>query len=172
MGALGFSAAAAAAAAGSGSCVEELLRAVTYKQVQATADGTNNFAIDTPPVTDGRYWVVFAAAGVRLNGGGAGNAFGGLFLMRPDAVGAPAPAAAALSDFEGVQIDAPSTVSGGTISGGANSVSIDRKIIVPPKWFLRFMSTGTPVPGAGGVYALRLAYAELPLTFDALDVVG
>jgi hypothetical protein len=95
-----------------------------------------------------------------------------LFLMRPDAVGAPAPAAAALSDFEGVQIDAPSTVSGGTISGGANSVSIDRKIIVPPKWFLRFMSTGTPVPGAGGVYALRLAYAELPLTFDALDVVG
>src|SRR5215468_3326499 len=114
MDALGFSAAAAAAAAGSGSCVEELLRAVTYKQIQTTADGISNFAIDTPPVTDGRYWVVLAAAGVRLNGGGAGNAFGGLFLMRPEAVGSPAAAAAALSDFEGVQIDAPSTVSGGT----------------------------------------------------------
>jgi hypothetical protein len=170
MGALGFG--AAAAAAGSGSCVEELLRAVVYKQVQTTADGIKNFAIDTPPVTDGRYWVVFAAAGVRLSGGAAANAFGGLFLMRPDAVGAPVFDAATLSDFEGVQIDAPSAVSGGTVSGGANSIQIARKVIVPPKWFLRFMSTGTPVPGAGGVYALRLAYAELPLTFDALDVIG
>jgi hypothetical protein len=167
MGSLGFG---AAAAAGSGSCVEELLRAVTYKQIQFTADGINNFAIDSPPVTDGRYWVVFAAAGVRLSGG-AGNAFGGLFLMRPEAQGSPAPAAVAFTDFEGVQIDAPNSVSGGSVSGGANSVLIARRIIVPPKWFLRFMSTGSAAPGAGGVYALRFAYAEMPLSFDSLDVL-
>jgi len=29
-----------------------------------TADGINNFAIDSPQVPDGRYWVVFAASGV------------------------------------------------------------------------------------------------------------
>jgi hypothetical protein len=167
-GSLGFGSAGAAAAA-AGTCIEEVMRAVAYKQIQLTADGINNFAIDSPQVPDGRYWVVFAAAGVRLTGG-VGNAFGGLFLMRPDAQGSPAPLAAAFSDFEGVQIDLPNTVSGGTVSGGANSVLIGHRIIVPPKWFLRFMSTGN-APGAGGVYALRFVYAELPLSFDSLEVL-
>ena len=152
-------------------CMEEFLKSVQYKQVTgAPTDGINNFAVDTPPVPDDRYWVVFAAAGVHLTGGAANPAFGGLFLMRPEAVGAPAAAAGALSDFEGVQIDSPNEVSGSLLSGGANSVSIGRRIIVPPKWFLRLMSTGN-APGAGGVYALRFVYADLPLSFDSLEVL-
>jgi hypothetical protein len=147
-----------------GSCMEEMLRAMQYMSLLGTGSPNNPFAIDTPQVPDGHYWFVHALSVEFVSGAGSSNA--NILLMPPNLAGAPAN----ISVTDGVRIDSQNAVSGGTVQINPNGVSVQRNFVIPPRWFVRFLGK----QGAGGPaqYAMRLVYAELPLSFDSLELLG
>ena len=147
-----------------GSCMEELLRAMQYKAFPGTGQPSAAFSIDTPAVPDGHYWFVHALGVEFTSGSGSSNA--NILLMPPNLAGAGANFAVT----DGVRIDSQNAVSGGTVQINPNGVSVQRNVVVPPRWFIRFLGK----QGAGGpaTYEMRIVYAELPLSFDALELLG
>ncbi len=104
--------------------IGDLLRDVQYRTFDGITDGVNNIAIDTPPVPADMYWVLLGASGT------AAATIPGyaIFLMPPQFKGSPAPVVNDKFAHSGVRIDS-----------GLNIAAIDRRIIVPPGWFLRLL---------------------------------
>jgi hypothetical protein len=125
----------------------DLLRSIQYRSFDATTDGVNNLVIDTPPVRADMYWVLLEASATA-----AALVPGyGLFLMPPHLKDSAAPN---VNDkfHPGVRVDS-----------GLNIVAIDRRIIVPPGWFLRLASFGgNAAPAAALHIGLFLAFVESP----------
>jgi hypothetical protein len=148
----------------SGSCMEEILRAMQYRAFGGTGTPNNPFAIDTPQVPASSYWFIHALSVEFLSGAGSANA--NILLMPPNLAGAPAD----LAVTAGIRIENQNAVSGGTVQLNPNGTSLARNIVVPPRWFVRFLGK----QGAGGPanYEMRLMFAELPLSFDARDLLS
>jgi hypothetical protein len=156
-----------------GSCMEELLRAMQYREIIGVTDGASQLVVDSPQVPTNSYWFVMAASLTRLPGGNTSGIFGGLFLMAPTLAGSAGPETGnGIHNSRGVQVDVPNPISFGSLSGGANSILTGRGIVVPPGWFLRFANDGSSTaPAAGARVVMCLAFAELPLSFDALELL-
>jgi hypothetical protein len=155
------------------SCMESVLRAMQYLTFLSGPQAASaNFVIDTPPVKAGSYWFVHALAVESINGVGQSNA--NILLMPPSLVAAGLsgsfgnPAKNAVVD--GVRIDNQNAVTGGTVSGNPNGLTVARNVVVPPGWFIRFQGFQNLTPG--GQYAMKVMFAELPLSFDALELLG
>src|SRR5260370_33770345 len=73
-----------------------------------------------------------------------------IFLMPPQFKGSAAPVVNDKFAHSGVRIDS-----------GLNIAAVDRRIIVPPGWFLRLASFGgNPAPAAGLPIGLPLAFVQ------------
>jgi hypothetical protein len=134
----------------------DLLRSIQYRSFDAVTDGVNNVVIDTPPVRSDMYWVVLEASATAA----AVIPGYGLFLMPPQLKDS---AASAVNDkfHQGVHVDS-----------GLNIVAIDRRIIVPPGWFLRLASFGGAAPAAALHIGLFLAFVESPhLSSEAIELL-
>lgn len=139
--------------------IGDLLRDVQYRTFDATTDGVNNIAIDTPPVRADMYWVILAASATS-----AATIPGfSIFLMPPHLVGSPAPTVNDKYAHTGIRIDS-----------GLNIAAIDRRIIVPPGWFVRLASFGGNVAPAAGIHiGLLLAFVESDqLTAEAVELLA
>ncbi len=132
--------------------IGDLLRDVQYRTFDGLTDGVNNIAIDTPPVPADMYWVLLAASAT------AAATIPGfaIFLMPPQFKGSDKFA------HSGVRIDS-----------GLNIAAIDRRIIVPPGWFLRLASFGGNVAPAAALHiGLLLAFVESDqLTAQAAELL-
>ena len=138
--------------------IGDLLRDVQYRTYDGTTDGINNIAIDTDPVRADMYWVVIGASAT------AAATIPGfaIFLMPPHLKGSAAPTVNDKFAHPGVRIDS-----------GLNIAAIDRRIIVPPGWFLRLASFGgNPAPAAALHIGLLLAFVESDqLTAEAVSLL-
>ena len=138
--------------------IGDLLRDVQYRTFDGLTDGVNNIAIDTPPVPADMYWVLLGASATA-----AATIPGfGIFLMPPQFKGSPAPIVNDKFAHSGVRIDS-----------GLNIAAIDRRIIVPPGWFLRLASFGGNVAPAAALHiGLLLAFVESDqLTAQAAELL-
>ncbi len=126
--------------------IGDLLRSIQYRSFDATTDGANNIVVDTPAVRADMYWILLGASGTA-----AALVPGyGIFLMPPNLVGAPAPPVGDKFQGGGVRIDS-----------GLNIAAIDRRIIVPPGWFVRLASFGGGAAPAAALHiGLFLAFVE------------
>lgn len=124
--------------------IGDLLRSIQYRAFDGVTDGVNNIAIDTTPPRSDTYWVLLEASATAA----AVVPGYGLFLMPPQLTGSGAPN---VNDkfHQGVRVDS-----------GLNIVAIDRRIIVPPGWFLRLASFGGAAPVAALHIGLFLAFVE------------
>jgi hypothetical protein len=138
--------------------IGDLLRAIQYRSFDGTTDGVNNIAIDTPPVKADMYWVLLGASATSA----AVIPGYALFLMPPQFVGSSAPTVNDKFAHPGVRIDS-----------GLNIVAIDRRIIVPPGWFLRLASFGGNVAPVAALHiGLLLAFVESDqLTAEAASLL-
>ncbi len=138
--------------------IGDLLRDVQYRTFDGLTDGVNNIAIDTPPVPADMYWVLLGASAT------AAATIPGfaIFLMPPQFKGSPAPVVNDKFAHSGVRIDS-----------GLNIAAIDRRIIVPPGWFLRLASFGGNVAPAASLHiGLLLAFVESDqLTAQAAELL-
>jgi hypothetical protein len=151
---------------------QELLSVLAYREYAVVTDGVKQPVIDTDPVARGSFWYVMAGS-VTLLPGAAGALLGGVFLMPPELKTAAGPesSAATVHTSFGVQVNTPNPTSSDSIAGGAKSLLLNG-IVVPPGWFLRWASDNSGVaPAAGIKIGFFLAYAELPLSFDALELL-
>jgi hypothetical protein len=138
--------------------IGDLLRDIQYRTFDGFTDGVNNIAIDTPPVRADMYWVLLAASAT------AAATIPGysIFLMPPHLVGSAAPVVNDKFAHPGIRVDS-----------GLNIAAIDRRIIVPPGWFLRLASFGGNVAPAAGLHiGLLLAFVESDqLTAEAVSLL-
>jgi hypothetical protein len=140
------------------STVGDLLRSIQYRSFDALTDGVNNVVVDTPVVRADMYWVLLGASGTA-----AALVPGyGIFLMPPQLVGAQAPPVGDKFQGGGVRIDS-----------GLNIAAIDRRIIVPPGWFVRLASFGGGAAPAAALHiGLFLAFVESPqLSSEAISLL-
>src|SRR5260370_19282220 len=124
--------------------IGDLLRDVQYRTFDGLTDGVNNIAIDTPPVPADMYWVLLGASAT------AAATIPGfaIFLMPPQFKGSAAPVVNDKFAHSGVRIDS-----------GLNIAAVDRRIIVPPGWFLRLASFCVKRrPAAGRPIGLLLSF--------------
>lgn len=153
------------------SCLEEALRAMQYREyIFSLAAVSTGFKIDSDTVKDGCFWYVLACCVESISPGVTGQSNANILLMPPNSVGAPVQGGAKPIIDIGVRIDNQNAVTGGTVSLNPNGLAVDRPFVVPPRWFVRF-SGATAAGGGPFSYAFRLALAELPLNFDALELL-
>src|SRR5258708_37445284 len=127
--------------------IGDLLRDVQYRTFDGVTDGVNNIAIDTPAVRADMYWVLLAGSAT------AAAIIPGypIFLMPPHLGGSPAPVVNDKFAHPGVRVDS-----------GLNIAAIDRRIIVPPGWFLRLpFLRGKGGAAVGALVALLLYFVEV-----------
>jgi len=155
-----------------GGRLQELLSVLAYREYTVITDGVKQPVIDTDPVARGSFWYVLAGSVTELPGV-AGALLGAIFLMPPELKGAPSPEVGAGTHTSfGVQVNTPNPISGDSIAGGPKSVLLQNGIVVPPGWFLRWAcDNGAAAPAAGIKIGFFLAYSELPLSFDVLELL-